>query len=438
MRHTLTNLALSSSFVFSSRLAGAALVFLTQILLARWMGAQELGIYVFAFSWCTLISIITGLGYPATSLRIIGQNLASNNMAHIRGFIRQGSLFIIVGSLLASAVGIAVILSLGKAIPDAYVTPLIITLLGVPVFSILRFNLRIAHALSWFSLAFLPNMLLRPLLFLLLVYATWRTGTNLSAETTMFLQLLALGVIAVGQFVILRRMLRPVLGDTHHEYDTRVWMRVAGPLLLVTLFTQFFQDICIALIGTMLPSDAVAIFNASYRTALFIYFGLNAVNAVTIPRLSSLYAAGDRDGMQHLTALATQFKFWSSLCGFFILVLAGKDILALFGDDFLVGYETMLILATAQLVLAAAGPVDVLLSITGHQDRCIPVFAMALLATIALNLVLVPRFGINGAAITVLLVTLLWTSWLHVFVVRHLKIQPSVLAFKSAFRKPVH
>ena len=122
----------------------------------------------------------------------------------------------------------------------------------------------------------------------------------------------------------------------------------------------------------------------------------------------------------------------------FILVLAGKDILALFGDDFLICYETMLILAAAQLVLAAAGPVDVLLSITGHQDRCIPVFALALLATIALNLFLVPRFGINGAAVTVLLIAPLWTSWLHVLVVRHLKIQPSVLAFKSAFRKPVH
>ena len=148
MRHPLTKLVLGSSFVFSSRLAGAALVFLTQILLARWMGAQELGIYVFAFSWCILISITTGLGYPATSLRIIGQNLASNNVSHIRGFIRQGSLFIIIGSLLVSTVGIAVILLLGKVIPDAYVTPLIITLLGVPVFSILRFNLRIAHALS--------------------------------------------------------------------------------------------------------------------------------------------------------------------------------------------------------------------------------------------------------------------------------------------------
>ncbi len=436
MRHELTRLVKGSAFVFSSRLTGAVLVFLTQILLARWMGAQELGIYVFAFSWSTLLSIITGLGYPATSLRVIGQNLASNNMNRIRGFIRQGSQFIIVSSLIASTLGMVVILSMEELIPAAYSTPLIITMLCVPVFSILRLNLRIAHAMSWFSLAFIPNMLLRPLLFLLLVYAAWRTGASLSANTAMLLQLAALSAVAIGQFIILHVMLKPEIGDAQPEYETQTWLRIAAPLLLVTLFTQFFPEISVAIIGTMLPPDAVAVFNASYRTALFIAFGLAAVNAITTPRVSRLYAAGDRDGMQHLIALATQLKFWSSLCALLILVFFGKDILALFGDDFLVGYEALLILAVSQLVLAAIGPVDVLLSITGHQDYCVKVFALALLATIVLNLVLVPRFGLIGAASAVLIVVLFWASWLHTLVVRHLQIQPSVFAFKSALRLP--
>jgi O-antigen/teichoic acid export membrane protein len=436
MRHELTRLVRGSAFVFSSRLIGAILVFLTQVLLARWMGAKELGIYVFAFSVGTLLSIITGLGYPAASLRVIGQNLASNNVKRIKGFVRQGSLFITVSSLLAGLLGIALLLLMKEWIPTAYVIPLIITMLCVPVFSILRLNLRIAHAMSWFSLAFIPNMLLRPLLFLVLVYAAWRTGASLSANTAMLLQLAALVVITIGQIAILRRMLKPELGDALPEYETRNWMRIAAPLLLVTLFTQFFTEISVALIGTMLPSDAVAVFNASYRTALFIAFGLAAVNAIITPRVSRLYAAGDHDGMQHLIALATQLKFWSSLCAILVLVFFGKNILALFGEEFLTGYGVLLILAASQLVLAAVGPVDVLLSITGHQDYCVRVFALALLATIFLNLVLVPRFGMIGAATAVLLVVLFWAFWLHALVVRHLEIQPSVLAFKSAFRKP--
>jgi O-antigen/teichoic acid export membrane protein len=91
MRNELLKLARGSSFVFACRLTGAVLVFLTQILLARWMGAAELGIYVLAFSWCSLLAIIAGLGYPTASLRIIGHCLAHDDRHHIRGFIRQAA-----------------------------------------------------------------------------------------------------------------------------------------------------------------------------------------------------------------------------------------------------------------------------------------------------------------------------------------------------------
>jgi O-antigen/teichoic acid export membrane protein len=57
---------------------------------------------------------------------------------------------------------------------------------------------------------------------------------------------------------------------------------------------------------------------------------------------------------------------------------------------------------------------------------------------VALNLVLVPHFGINGAAATVLIVVLIWAIWLHGLVVRHLGIQPSVLAFRSAITRVAH
>ena len=80
-----------------------------------------------------------------------------------------------------------------------------------------------------------------------------------------------------------------------------------------------------------------------------------------------------------------------------------------------------------KIAAAAIGPVADLLSVTGHQDQCLKVFGCSLIATILLNLVLAPAYGILGAAITVLLVTVGTGIWLHALVLRHIGIQPSVL-----------
>ena len=91
----------------------------------------------------------------------------------------------------------------------------------------------------------------------------------------------------------------------------------------------------------------------------------------------------------------------------------------------------MMILAAAQLLRSAAGPVMSLMAVTGHQDSCLIVFASALVAAVILAFLLVPLFGIEGAAITVLIVTLGWSVWLHRLVVSHLGIRPSIFGVFS-------
>lgn len=435
MFRELLKLARGSTFIFACRVTGAVLAFVTQILLARWMGPAELGIYVLAFSWCSLLSIITGLGYPAASLRIIGQGLAQNDPQHIRGFIRQCWLVVTVSGLVVVVLGIPLILVMREIIPAGYAMTFAIALLSVPVFTLLRMNLRIAHALSWFKLAFLPNMALRPLVFIMLVFAVWSAGTHLTSSLAMALHLAAICLIAIGQFAILKPMLNRELQEAKPSYDTHSWSRIAAPLLLITLFTQFFPEISVVLAGSMLSADEIAVFNACFRTALLIAFGLNAVNAIMTPRLSRMYAAGDREELQRLISVSVHLKFWPALLAVIVLAVFGEQVLALFGEHFISGYHTLVLLSLAQLVLAASGPVDVLLSITGYQNRCLRVFSVALVATVILNLLLVPQFGIVGAAATVLLVVLFWAIWLHMLVVRHLEVYPSLFAFSHTFRK---
>jgi O-antigen/teichoic acid export membrane protein len=80
------------------------------------------------------------------------------------------------------------------------------------------------------------------------------------------------------------------------------------------------------------------------------------------------------------------------------LLLFGRPILSLFGAQFADGYHLMFILAVGLLARAATGPIERLLNMLGEQHVCALIYAAAFGANLGLSLVLIPYFGMAGAA----------------------------------------
>jgi O-antigen/teichoic acid export membrane protein len=415
-----------STFVFMCRVVGAALTFVSQVLLARWMGASELGIYVLAFSWCILLSSFATLGFPVAAIRFVGGGLATNDPGYIRGFVRRGAQIVALAGTLIGAVGITMLWSgwLLDDTPSRYT--LTLALLIVPVFAANTFFAGVANGLSQLPLSFVPANVARPLLFLALVIATWFTTDILDANRVMSLQVLAIFVVSVVTIWMVRRTVDGLLDTEPAQYDTRTWARTSAPLLATALFTGYFPEINIILSGAYLPSDQVALFHVSFRLALLVSFALFAVDAVTGPEAARLHMSGDKTALQSVVDRATRLRFGVAVSAVLMFGITGKFLLGLFGEEFVQGYMLLIILAVAQLVQAAVGPVARLMSVSGHQDRCLVVFVVALLVLVALVAVLVPLFGATGAAIAAFIDMTIWALWMRYLVVRHLDIRPRI------------
>ncbi|TIM51531.1 MAG: lipopolysaccharide biosynthesis protein, partial [Mesorhizobium sp.] len=72
--------------------------------------------------------------------------------------------------------------------------------------------------------------------------------------------------------------------------------------------------------------------------------------------------------------------------------------LSLFGAEFVAGYPLLFLLVFGVVARAAVGPCESLLTMSGNQNICAAVYAMTLAFNIGLNLVLIPLFGLWGAA----------------------------------------
>ncbi len=435
-RSELVSLGRSSSFLFAMRIVGAAVVYLTQVLLARWAGPAELGIYVLAFSWCIVISNLAVMGFPTVAVRVIGAGLASGDHALARGFVRRSYQLVVGNALVLAALAALVLLWWSAELAEDKVLPLLIGFASVPLFSLMRIQGGIAHAFSWFRIRDLTNQVLRPLLLLIAIWIAWLSGHPLSAALVIASHFVIILLLDAGQGFFLSRGLARELDDVPPSYQTASWLRSALPLFLVTLFTLYYPELNMILVGSFLPEADVAIYNACFRTAFLIAFGLIAVDSVILPRISYLHEKADSQHLQRLISRSTLLKFIGSFLALAVLAVAGKQILSLFGPDFVRGYPALLLLGLAQLIRAIGGIAAELLGVTGHQNRCLPVFGSALAATVVLNALLIPLFGLTGAALSVVLVIMFSTIWLNALVYRHLGLSPSIFALRLPRLKP--
>lgn len=421
-------LARDAGFIFGVRLVGAAAVFITQILLARWAGAEALGLYSYAFAWCVLLTIVAGVGWPSAAYRVLSTALADGRKDLMAGFVRRGRQVLLGASAIIVAAGVAILFAPGTPVTAQQRLPLLLALAAVPLYSLMRQASSIAHGLSWWRAAFLPDLAIRPLLLLASILGARAAGLPLTATAVMGWQLAVILLVTVGQTGYVTARWKRHVGTPPPRYATADWLRTAWPLLFVALFTNFFMELNLIVAGHFLAADELGVFTAAFRTAFLIGFGIFAVDAIVLPRAAQAHARGQTDDLQRLLSQAAWLKMTGALVAVAALAMLGRPILAIFGAEFVPGYSALLILALTQLVVAMAGPVAQLLSVSGHQNDCLVVLPASIAATIALDSLLIPQYGVNGAALTVLLVVLLQSLWLYRVVVRRMGVHASVFA----------
>lgn len=416
-----------SAFVFTCRVTGAAFALLLQVLLARWLGADAMGVYVLAFSWSILLATVSHMGLATASVRVIGRAVAEDKPSIIHGYLRRALQIVPVTGLLVASIGsIVIYFALGPPDLSPSAAAFFLAMAVVPVLAFISISCLIAVAFHWMSVAFVWTEVVRPIAICIIVTMIWWFSLGLSAASVVGVQLGVMLIIAVALYFSLKKRVSAHVEPAAPEYHTRQWLRIALPLLIVTLFGNYFPEFMLILVGAQLPTDQVAIFNVCFRLALVVTFVIGAVDTVTSPIVSRLFAAHKHEELQEIVTRATKLGFWTSVVAFAGFAALGRFFLGVFGQEFVVGYATLMILVSAQLVRATAGPVISLLSVTGNQDRCLMVFGAALISSFVLVFTLVPVYGIQGAGIAVLIVTLGWSFWLHRLVVIHVGVHASI------------
>ena len=173
-------------------------------------------------------------------------------------------------------------------------------------------------------------------------------------------------------------------------------------------------------------SEPAGIYAVASRFAMLISFGLKSVNAIMAPLISQLHATGRMPELQRLVSRSARMIFVFTVTACAALFLGGEWALGLFGDEFRAGNDVLRLLLLSQAVNALPGSVGHLLTMTGSQRLAAWIAGSGALANVVLNIVLIPLWGIVGAAVATAVSTVGWNVAAVIAVRRRLGVNPIV------------
>ena len=403
--------------------AGLLLVFGAHLLLTRLLGAGGYGAYSLVISWLSVLAVFAKLGQVPVALRFVAAYNTSGDWSSLRGLLLRSSQLLGGASAGAGLALAAVVLWLGGRLDSELRRAFLIGCLALPLMCLLPMREAVLQGLKKIVLSQAASRLILPVC--LAAFAALRAlagRRHFDGADAVWCTLLAYAVCLVFSSIWQRKALPGEVRQSRPAFHTRQWLTVGLGMLFVTGQFLVLNRIDIMMLGALSGKAGAGIYAVAARVSWLVTFFLEAVSMIAAPLISELYTGKRMAELQRMTyhAVLASTIFATAVC--LVLLAFGRFFLGLFGPEFSAGYTALGVLSFAQLINAVTGPSGFLLTMTGHENSYSRILFFALLLNILLNYLLIPRYGMNGAAVATALANILLNAWSVILIRRRLGI----------------
>ena len=260
------------------------------------------------------------------------------------------------------------------------------------------------------------KMLFAVIFFVIFCYGFKITDT----QSVIFSYILGLVIIFFSSTFFIFRIIK---SSNFLKYiNSKDMIRQSIPMMISSSVLLLMSWVDSLMIGSFIGEHEVGVYNVAVKVALLTSFTLSAVNSIAAPKISRAFNNEKEVEFKNIVIQTTKTIFFSTIPIVFVIFLFPEFILNFFGEEFLVAKTALLILAFSQVLNAMSGSVGVILTMTGKEKVYQNILLFALVINIILNLLLIPEYGIEGAAIASASSLIFWNLYSVYYVYIHYNI----------------
>ena len=395
------------------RFAGAAIGLASQILLARLLTQNDVGIVFMGMSAAAFISLLITGGYPTLAITCLPRYYALGRKNLVRAFhfaSLRDSLWISLATF-----ALAAIVYFWLPLNDGIKTALLFGCLSAPASAFIRMNSAVANSVRRYALSYVPDFLYRPGLLLAFLLVAWALGMHLGVVQVLMAFVVMNTIVAIGQAWFIRGegIFSGLKWPRRHDLAPLLRGRAAA-LVVVGAVAASFADIVTLIAGFFLPAGDVALVGVAIRLAALAGFITQATQQFILPDLTAAMTRGTAQQVQAILLRINVIGLGAILACVVGAMLFGTLALRIFGAEYEAGHWPLVLFMVSQAFRAASGMNQHLLSLAGYQIRTAGSCLVAMGVLIAGTALLAPSRGVMGLAIAVILADAVWAALLAI------------------------
>lgn len=390
----------NAAVVGVGNIAGYFFKYANNIVIQRALGVGFFGLYSASLSLVTLISSIFDMGMDNAMIRYIaiyrGRKQQTNS---IRSLVIFCTSLVGITGLLGAFIVLVLAPVLAALIHKPEATPVLQILAPIiPLLCMQTVWTGGLQGLKEFKRRVFIQRFLVPLVLLLLMTGAllfWRNITGVAV-----LALLSTIISTTINLYFLFRAVSRISGRGEEKYEVRTWLGFALPNFLTTIVNTMLDSIDTLLLAFFVSNVQIGLYAAAIKISLFISLPLTSLNIVFMPTIADLYARKELQRLEAMFKIVTKWTITLSLPIFVISTLFSVPLLELSGKSFVEAWPLLIALSVGYMISAATGSVGFMLLMTGHQKYSLFNSLATIILNIVLGLILTPRYGAIGTAIS--------------------------------------
>ncbi len=401
------------------RMFGVLLFFLTTLFITNNFTADSVGMYDFSRSLLIFLGTIAVFGMQQSVIYYSGYLAAQNNSGYIKTIYLRMVAIVFLLSVLMNMGLYLLTTDLFQGILDLPIDTITKkTFPAIFFYGITMLNIDAFRAINKIYISEVFRNILRYLFFFiatLFLFYTENTAWLIEAFLYNFVFLAILSTIVLFQYF--------QKGHSSETLDLetisyKAVLRRSAPMAISAASFLLMQSLDVFMLTRFTDYETVAYYSVAIKLTLLVSIVLSSVNAVIAPQIAEDFAAQKIDVLKSKIKRSTRLILVITMPIIIVLAVFATYILGFFGSEYPQAQNALLILLAGQVINAFCGSIGVYLNMTGKQKIFQFILVSALLINVLLNYILIPRYGMTGAAIATSGSMILWNLVAVIYVYR--------------------